>query len=308
MPGLILGCLALAALSLLLPSTPTYDPWAWIIWGREVVELDLDTRTGPSWKPLAVMFTAPFAVFGDSAAPELWLILARAGALLALAMAFRLARRLAGEPYGVLAGTAAAAILLISNDWIRNAGLGNSEGLLVALLFWAALCHLDERREQVLYLGFAAALLRPEVWPFLGLYWLWLWAREPQLRVRSTILMALIPAFWLIPELIGSGDAFRASTRAQTDIPVGSPALEDQPWRAILESADRLVSVGGELLALGAVLIAALTRPRQSRVLWFALATAAWVVLVIAMTEAGYSGNQRYLVPAGAAACVLAGV
>ena len=26
---------------------PTYDPWAWIIWGREITEWDLDTRTGP---------------------------------------------------------------------------------------------------------------------------------------------------------------------------------------------------------------------------------------------------------------------
>ncbi len=41
---LVLGCLALAALSLLLPSVPTYDPWAWIIWGREVAHLDLVTR------------------------------------------------------------------------------------------------------------------------------------------------------------------------------------------------------------------------------------------------------------------------
>ena len=29
------------------PSMPTYDPWAWIIWGREVAHLDLDTTDGP---------------------------------------------------------------------------------------------------------------------------------------------------------------------------------------------------------------------------------------------------------------------
>jgi hypothetical protein len=49
MVPLIAGCVALAALSLLLPSSPTYDPWAWIIWGREVVHLDLSTVGGPSW-------------------------------------------------------------------------------------------------------------------------------------------------------------------------------------------------------------------------------------------------------------------
>ena len=35
--------LALAALSMLGPFAPTYDPWAWIIWGREILHLDLST-------------------------------------------------------------------------------------------------------------------------------------------------------------------------------------------------------------------------------------------------------------------------
>src|ERR671911_327407 len=54
---LLLGCLVLAALAHYLPAGPTYDPWAWITWGREITEWDLDTRTGPSWKPLPVLFT-----------------------------------------------------------------------------------------------------------------------------------------------------------------------------------------------------------------------------------------------------------
>ena len=45
--------------------TPTYDPWAWIIWGREVMHLDLVTTDGPSWKPLPILFTAPFSLLGD---------------------------------------------------------------------------------------------------------------------------------------------------------------------------------------------------------------------------------------------------
>ena len=35
------GCVALAALSLLWPSAPTYDPFSWLIWGREIIHLDL---------------------------------------------------------------------------------------------------------------------------------------------------------------------------------------------------------------------------------------------------------------------------
>src|SRR4051812_47049785 len=75
---LVLGCFVLAALSLLLPSVPTQDSWSWIVWGREVLHLSLDTTSGSSWKPLPVLFTTLFSVFGD-AAPELWLMMARVG-------------------------------------------------------------------------------------------------------------------------------------------------------------------------------------------------------------------------------------
>ena len=60
--------------------------------------------------------------------------------------------------------------------------LGNSEGLLAAAALWAVVAHLDGHRRAALALGTAAALLRPEVWPFLGLYGLWLWRAEPGAR------------------------------------------------------------------------------------------------------------------------------
>src|ERR1700744_6776538 len=87
---LLVACLALATLSLLLPSVPTYDPWAWIIWGREVAHGDLVTTTGPSWKPLPVLFTTPFSLAGDTGAPLPWLVTSRAGGILAVARGYRL--------------------------------------------------------------------------------------------------------------------------------------------------------------------------------------------------------------------------
>ena len=72
--------LIIGALSLLIPSTPSYDPWAWLVWGREIVHLNLQTTGGPTWKPLTVIFTTLFAPFGR-AAPDLWLVVARAGAV-----------------------------------------------------------------------------------------------------------------------------------------------------------------------------------------------------------------------------------
>ena len=87
MAWIIAGCLLVAGLSLLFPSTPTYDPWAWILWGDEIARLDLVTEGGPSWKPLPILFTTPFSLLGHDVAPYLWLWVARAGGLLACVMA-----------------------------------------------------------------------------------------------------------------------------------------------------------------------------------------------------------------------------
>ena len=318
-----LACLGLAALSLLLPSTPTYDPWAWIVWGREVASLDLDTRFGPSWKPLPVLFTTPFSLLGG-AAPELWLVGARAGALFGLLAAFRLAGRLGGP----LAGALAALTLALSDGYLRGSALGYSEGLLVALVFLGVERHLAGRRGQALLLGFAAGLLRPETWPFLGLYALFVFVREARLRRLATGLMALLPVLWLGPELWGSGDALRAASRAQ-DPTLLSPAFADRPALAVLARAEAMVPAPAEAGAALAVLLSALgagARPwrgepsrgllphavgdaRRARVtLVLALVAAAWLGLVAVMTELGYAGNSRYLAMPIALCCVLGGI
>jgi hypothetical protein len=155
-----LGCLALGLVSLLLPTTPTYDPWAWLIWGREILHLDLNTEFGPSWKPLPVFFTTVFAVVPD-AAPDLWVAVARAGAIASLVLAYRVGRQLSGNAAG---GLLAAVSLALMTDYLRFAAIGDSEGLLVALLFAGVELHLAGRTRAVLWVAFAASLLRPEVW------------------------------------------------------------------------------------------------------------------------------------------------
>jgi hypothetical protein len=303
---LVLGCLAVGALSLLAVSTPTYDPWAWIVWGREILHGDLVTIEGPSWKPLPVLFTTPFALFGDDTAPALWLVVARAGGVLAFAMAYRLGARLAGQ----WAGAIAAISLLLADEFIRNFARGNSEGLLVALALWAVERHLDGRRSQAFILGFAAALLRPEVWPFWGLYGLWLiyqaWEHGPPWREMALVagLALLTLVLWFVPEYLGSGDWLRAAARARDPNP-GAAAFASSPFLEVFRRSAAVLSVP---VYAGGVVATAIALKRRDQVQLALAAMATFLmVAVAAMTEVGFAGNLRYVALPAALVCVLAG-
>ena len=186
--------LAVAALSAAaLPTVPSYDPWSWIVWGREVFDphLSFFVGGGPSWKPLPVIFTAFFGPFGNSA-PTLWVITARAGGVLALIAAYRLGSQLvrqgreasgAGDSVAswepIAAGLLAAAGVLLTQDWFYYMFRGTSEPMLVGLSLWAVDRHLAGRHVLAFVLGVAASLIRPEWWPFIFLYGIWLYRRQP---------------------------------------------------------------------------------------------------------------------------------
>lgn len=302
--GICAACLGVAGLSLLAPWAPTYDPWAWLVWGREVAGLELDTTAGPAWKPLPVLVTTLLAPLGG-AAPWLWLLLARAGGLLAVVLVFRLAARLAGGSGRWFAGCVAVVGLLSATGFLRGVAGGSSEGLLVALLLLAFERHLDGHRGQAFALGTAAALLRPEVWPFLAVHSVWLWRREPEARRLVAVLLPLVPVLWFLPELWGSGDLLRSSERAQ--IPnLGAPTLADYPALEVVRRFVAMLVPPVALAALGAAVIA--VRRREPELLALLAGLVGWVALVALMSEAGYSGEERYLLVAAALASVLAGI
>jgi hypothetical protein len=305
-----LAVIGLTALSFLAPAAPTYDPWAWIIWGREIVHLDLSTINGPSWKPLPVLFTVPFSLFG-SLAPDLWVFVARLGTVAGVVMLFRLGRRFGGVPGGV-----AAAVPYALTPWtVRNGMMANSEGLLVALTLAAVERHLDGRMRAAFLFALGAALLRPEAWPFVGLYGLWLLWREPTVRALVVAGFAALPVLWLLPELWGSGDLLRAMHRAQN--PRGnSPAFADDPVRAVLDQFDLMLTppVRWGLMAMVVALLAGavfrrLPARRDVAVVGMLIVGAGlWVAEVALMTSDGFSGNIRYLIMPAALVCLVAGI
>jgi hypothetical protein len=301
-----LAVLGLTALSFLMPSAPTYDPWAWIIWGREIVHLDLSTIDGPSWKPLPVLFTVPFSLFG-SLAPDLWVYVARVGTVAGIVMLFRLGRRFGGIPGGV-----AAAVPYALTPWtVRNGLMANSEGLLVALALAAVERHLDGRPRSAFLFALGAALLRPETWPFVGLYGLWLLWREPSVRKLVIAGYAALPVLWLLPEWWGSGDLLRAMHRAQQ--PRGdSPAFAEDPVRAVLDQFTSMLTppvwIGLVALVLVIVLRRAPGRGEVAVVGALILGALLWVGEVAFMTSDGFSGNVRYLVMPAAILCLAGGI
>jgi hypothetical protein len=293
---LVGGCLALAALTLLAPSIPSYDPFAWIVWGREIAGPGaLKMAGGPSWKPLPVVFTSVFSLFGG-AAPALWLLVARAGALLALAGAFALGNRLGGRWAGLLAAVA----LLLTDAFPSLSWRGASEPLLMACVLWALERHLAGRRGTAFALGVGAALIRPEAWPFLGLYALVRW-RETGTRERLALLggLTLLPLLWFGPPAL-AGNALAASSHAAS---YNGRTGSNPGWTALRRGLQEAVAPVW-VLALAAVAL----RPRDRAIRALALGAAAWLGLVVAMTIAGYPGLARFMLPAAAIACVLAGV
>ncbi len=293
--------LVVAVASLLVLTQATYDPTAWLIWGRQIGHGTLETIAGPSWKPLPVVFTTPFSLFGDDAAMSLWVVVARVGGLVSLFLAYRVTARLGGRGAGIVAALALLLAAQYELNWLR----GNSEGLTVAAGLLAADRHFDGRHRQAFAAACAAALLRPDVWLLLALYGLWLIHDRRDLATAALVLGAGIGVLlaWLVPEYIGSGDLFRAASRAREAVP-GSPGASEHPFLATFRHSAQALSYG---VYAGAVLSLAVAR-RDRRVLTIAAASTTVMVIVALMASGGFSGNLRYVALPMGLLCVLAGV
>ena len=267
---LVLG-LAAASLLLVAPA-PSYDPLMWLLWGRELTEGSLSTAEGPAFKPLPVAVAALLAPLGD-AAPWLWVLIARAGGVAALALAWR------------LAGPLAAVAVLVTGGFASYAASGLSEGLLLGCALGAVAAGVNGRPRLALALALACGLLRVEAWPFLALAAVWAWWHRPQDRALYLAAGVALPAAWFLPELAGSGDLLRSGDRARIPNP-GQPAEAAFPaWESLRQAAPLLPPV----LWLGLL--------GARRCWWPAALGAAWVLLVALMAQAGFSGEPRYALP-----------
>src|SRR5262249_23584199 len=153
--------------------------------------------------------------------------------------------------------------------------------------------HLAGDRRWAFLLAACAGLLRPEAWPFLGLYGLFLmWSRSLSWKLVVGTGAGVL-ALWLLPGWGGSGDLLRAGRRAQ-ELKAGAPTYADNPAKAVLEDAGDMLT--GPLM-VGLVAAAVMVMVQRSKPLaWLIAMAIAWLGLVAYMTQDGFSGNQRYLI------------
>ena len=130
--------------------------------------------SGPSWKPLPVLFTTPFSLFGDDAAPDLWLR-RRARRRAARVRDGLPAGGAARRPAGGRDRRARAAARRRVHAQLLARQLRGPAGGAVPVGGRAPPRRAPRGRVPARLRRRAAA---PEVWPFFGLYGLWLaWRR-----------------------------------------------------------------------------------------------------------------------------------
>ena len=287
---------------------PSYDPYGWLVWGRQVLHWNLNTDGAPSWKPLTFAFTLPYALFG-SAALYLWMVTSVAGTLAGAVFAARIAYRLtrAGgvpatrryAPY--VAGAFAGIGLLGMQTYPHLILIANSDQLNVALCLAAIDAHLSRRPRLAFAMVVAAALGRPEVWPFVVLYAGWLWFRVPGARWWALLGLAVIPVTWFSVPALTSKNIFHAGDLALNQVTVihGNKVIGViERWRSLYELPMQLAA------ALGVVLAAV---RRDLETLGLAGAAALWVVIEVAFAYHGWSAVSRYLIEPAAVMIVIAG-
>ena len=306
----IVSTLALVVVSTLIilwaRTRPGFDPYGWLVWGRQTVAGNLDTNAAPSWKPLPYLFTAPFGLFGHYQL-WLWMITSLAVSLSGAVFAGRIAYRLTGaDPERRYAAYAAGAFaglgLLGLSDYWHYMLSAQSDPMIVALCLAAIDCHLSRRPRWAFVLGALAGLGRPEVWLFLGAYSIWAWLKVPSMRwliVAGIVAMLLL---WFGIPALTSRSAFVAGSNA---LGSGRRLRSDRVFGTI----GRFLDLNPTVLELTALLAVALAAVRRDRVtLALAAGICVWVMIEIAFSLHGWPGLGRYMFVPAAVLIALAGV
>src|SRR4051812_16561850 len=195
--GLALVTVAALVGYLVYPTFPNYDSYYSLLWAREALHLQplsFDGYRTPTEHPLAILFGIPLVLLGDGG--DRVLVFFTVASFVALtAGLYRLGRL----SFGPLVGLVGALLLCTRFDFPFLAVRGYIDIPYLALVMWAAALEVARPRRglPVFLLLPAAALLRPEAWILVGLYWLWFAWRAPwRARIGYAALAAVGPLAW----------------------------------------------------------------------------------------------------------------
>lgn len=283
---------------------PDYDATFALIWGEGLahgVAPDYSAPFRPAGHPLVTLLATIGAPLGRDGAAELLRWAALLGAGSCTAAVFRAGQAL----FGTLAG-AIAALLLATRTPVWGFSLLSYLDLLAAacVLYAVALEARQPRRGTPVFVLLAlAGLLRPEVWLFALVYWLWCG------RVARQAPLALLgPGVWMAFDLVTSQTVLGSLFAA----PQGAPSLPSSGGTGIAAAPEAFARyVGGFTRppeAVAAAVAIGFGLWMRNRRIWLPLALLALnaaAFFLVAFRNGPL--EQRYLVFGSAAALVLAG-
>ena len=317
---------------------PGYDPFGWLTWGYQALHLDLDLGGAPSWKPLPLLFTAPYSLFGHYAL-WLWMVTAEAAAFAGSIFAGRIAYRVVDSARDGRYRNAAIAAALFAglgmygiqdnisgtlDSYLHYVLSAQSDPMIVTLVLAAIDLHMSRHRRWVVAMLMLAGLGRPEAWPVLGLYGLWCWVKRPDMRWYLVACAVLLAFLWFGVPTITNGRPFVAGDLAQGSPrelhenkilgtidrfktlnlwPVWVLALAAVAWTGYRLRPTRAARAGG---AGGAQ--SPQERENQRLVLGLAAGIVIWLVVEIVFALHGWPAVPRYIFPPAVAAIVLGGI
>jgi hypothetical protein len=285
---------------------PGYDPYGWLVWGRETLRGSLDLGGAPSWKPLPYVFTVPYSLTGGFAL-WLWMVtsvaLSLGGSIFAGRIAYRLTGTEDGRRFPAIAAALFAGLALLGIDQYMHSILSvQSDAMIVSLCLGAIDFHLSRHHRIAFVLLVLGSLGRPEVWPFVALYGLWLWWTMPSMRWMVYVGLLAIPALWFgVPTITNH----RPFVSAQLAL-LSPRELHGNKFTGTLHRYVSLQYLPVQLAALLAFVMA--WRRRNRVVLVLTGCVILWLVVEIAFALHGWPGVPRYMYEAEAVTIVLAGI
>jgi hypothetical protein len=300
-------CLATAIGFFVYPTYPNYDSYYSLLWGREILDLQLPGFEGfrvPTQHPLAI---AAGMVFSPLPAGDRMFIAAILASFLWLIWGvYRLGR----TTFTPLVGGVAALLTLTRFDFGFLAARGYIDIPYMAIVVWAAALEAAKPRRgvPVLLLLAAAGLLRPEAWVLSGLYWLWLaWRATWGQRALYAALAAIGPVVWTMTDLIVTGDPlFSLLHTSSSAEDLGRQRTLSELPTAIPDFFNALVKLPVALAALVGLGLALAIAPRRAAMPLALLLSGIGTFVLIGL--AGASVIERYLAIAAVALLVFAAV